>query len=306
LVAGLSRLVDAYSLAAEAAAFFAGILDKDKGAAIRAHASSVRESAAALREWAGEVQQVGRESILEGIFPTQQEIEKRVPPAAPADDQQRQQDQQQAATGIANATADAMANAKAALAELELAQSHAAHTGQMAALETKTNWTLALEAVTAQASAMGVSIAGIFGTIAHGGIASVARLAKAKVLENLAFAAENFAKSLGWIALGNVPSAAVAKAAAVGHLQAAGKWGLVLGASAGASDGGGGGPSAAAPNTRPAERSQPAGPEINIHFVGPGFDAVNPQVQQVVQGAITAATERQGGNARVRMHSRPR
>ncbi len=41
-------------------------------------------------------------------------------------------------------------------------------------------------------------------------------------------------------------------------------------------------------------------PVTEIHFVGPGFDAVNPQVQKVVRGAEQEAIER-AGNVRVRV-----
>jgi hypothetical protein len=40
---------------------------------------------------------------------------------------------------------------------------------------------------------------------------------------------------------------------------------------------------------------------LEVHFVGPGFDAVNPQVQRVVRGAQQEATERGGRNTRVRV-----
>lgn len=45
-------------------------------------------------------------------------------------------------------------------------------------------------------------------------------------------------------------------------------------------------------------------PELNVYLVGEGFDAVNPRVQRVVQGAIREAQASTGPNARVRIYRR--
>jgi hypothetical protein len=50
-----------------------------------------------------------------------------------------------------------------------------------------------------------------------------------------------------------------------------------------------------------AGRATPISPEMHFHFVGPGWDALNPAVQRVVIGAQQNATEVQG-NVRVRTH----
>lgn len=149
--------------------------------------------------------------------------------------------------------------------------------------------------------------AGMAGTIAEaiasGGIAGLAQLAKAKVIENIAWAVENFAKALGAL---NPAASAKFLAAGKGHLLAAAKWGVAAAGASALSGGGGGGRAAggtSAPDSRAADRAQPAGPELHIYFEGEGFDAVNPYVQDVVRGAIENATERTGPNAKPRVYT---
>jgi hypothetical protein len=174
-----------------------------------------------------------------------------------------------------------------------------------AAADLESAWVEALQAIEAEARAMEMSISSMVQAFAAGGFAGLARLAKAKVLENLAWAAENFAKAWGWIALGNVPSAGVAKAAATGHLKAAGMWGGAAVAMGGAGGGGGGALRAGSvPSMTQAGGAQPAGPEVHIYFDGPGFDAVNPHVQRVIAGAVQNYGERYGPNANVTTHRR--
>lgn len=112
---------------------------------------------------------------------------------------------------------------------------------------------------------------------------------------------------------------------AVGHLTAAAKfagiaaaWGALAASFGGGSGGGagtaggrgGGGGMAGGPmrlgdvGGAASERMVNEGPEVHVHFVGPGFDAVNPEVQRVVLGAEAQARERFGPNARVRVHGR--
>lgn len=75
--------------------------------------------------------------------------------------------------------------------------------------------------------------------------------------------------------------------------------------SPGATPGGGSNPGSGLGTARTSSGSssrnaQQPTPITEIHFVGPGFDAVNPQVQKVVRGAEQEAIER-AGNVRVRV-----
>ena len=76
-----------------------------------------------------------------------------------------------------------------------------------------------------------------FAQLGQGFARLVSGLAKTKAAENIAFAVENLAKALGLIALGNVPSAAAAKASAAGHFKAAALWGALGGVAANAAGG---------------------------------------------------------------------
>lgn len=171
-------------------------------------------------------------------------------------------------------------------------------------------WADTHEAIGAEVEGIGRSIGGLFLSWASGGVKGVARFAKAKVLENLAWAAENFAKGMGWIALGNVPSAAAAKGAAVQHLAAAGKWGVVAGAGAAVGSGGSGGgraasagPTVTGPRAGIADGAVTA-PEINI-FIDPLTGQINnPEFQDVVGAAYDRARDTYGNNARINVRPR--
>ena len=191
---------------------------------------------------------------------------------------------------IATSLVDSMGQGTAAIDELVAAN-------QDAADQVVTSWTEAGDAVGERFDAMEGLASGLFSAIATGGIKSVAMLAKAKIVENLAAAAENFARALGWIGLGNFASAAAAKASAVGHLKAAALWGAAAGvASAGGSNGGGsagpGGASIGRGATNAASSSQPAGPEVHI-YIDP-LDPDNPAEQRFVHRASQQAAERYG------------
>jgi hypothetical protein len=150
----------------------------------------------------------------------------------------------------------------------------------------------AVEAIEEEYAALTTSLGGMFLAWATSGLAGLARFAKAKVLENVAWAAESIAKAI----LGDPRGVLAAKQ----HGIAAAKWGVVAGAaSAASSDGAAGGAALGGPSSGPAQRAQPLGPEINIHFVGPGFRAVNPEVQKVVWGAVQEAREVYGPDAKI-------
>lgn len=104
-------------------------------------------------------------------------------------------------------------------------------------------------------------------------------------------------------------------AAAAQHAALGAAW-SALAATVGGGGGGGGGaatPSGGASsagsdlsnarssNSSATSRAQQPTPVTEIHFVGPGFDALEPRVQKVVYGAMQEAIERQGENARVRV-----
>lgn len=129
-----------------------------------------------------------------------------------------------------------------------------------------------------------------------GGLGEVA---KAKAKENLILAAEQTAHGL--VSLLNPFTAAKAG----GHFAAAAKFGAIaaawsaLGSAVG---GGGGGGSLAGAQGASGGASQAAEApqqEVNIYLTGPGFNALNPEVQKVVYGAQQQARERFGQNANV-------
>jgi hypothetical protein len=198
---------------------------------------------------------------------------------------------------IENALLQSGAEAGTEFAETieHLAGAHwdAMEASRLASEAIQSDWATASEAVAEELNALGESAAGVFHAIATGGIAGLARLAKAKVIENIAWAIENTAKALGGL---NPAAAAAAKT----HMVAAAKWGAVGGMAAAIGGGGGGAAMGARlPSTGPANNAQPPGAEIHVHFAGEGFDAVNPRVQRVVYGAMERMQKRAGPNATV-------
>jgi hypothetical protein len=154
-------------------------------------------------------------------------------------------------------------------------------------------------------------VGGIIGAAMGSGIGP---LAEGKAKQNAILAAEELAH--GFASLLNPFTAAKA----AGHFTAAAKytavataWKTLAGAAGGGGIGGVGGAAGGGPAAIGA-RSDFGGPgsetvrspatEVNIHFVGEGFDAVNPRVQQVVAGAQQIANERFGDNTTVRIHRR--
>jgi hypothetical protein len=111
----------------------------------------------------------------------------------------------------------------------------------------------------------------------------IGQMAKVKMLENVAAAVENYAKSAGWIALGNVASSAAAKTAAIGHTKAAAAWGVLAGGGA-ALGGNGGAPGGAGGSGF--SRSDLGGlfpePQNNVTIIFPDglIDLSNPNTQR--------------------------
>ncbi len=102
-------------------------------------------------------------------------------------------------------------------------------------------------------------------------------------------------------------------AAAAQHAALGAAW-SALAASVGGGGGGGGAPtaggggspggglaSARSSSSTQATKYKAPEPITEIHFVGPGFDALNPKVQKVVIGAQQQAIERVGANANIRV-----
>jgi hypothetical protein len=137
--------------------------------------------------------------------------------------------------------------------------------------------------------------------------AGIGQLAANKAKQNAIMAAEQAV--MGAIALLNPFTAPLAGEhfAAAAHLGAiAAAWGGLAGATGGFSAGGGRGGGFGGGRTgvvagQASERAQVPGPEVSIHFDGPGFDAVNPRVQRIVHAAATEAANNYGSNTRVRV-----
>jgi len=149
------------------------------------------------------------------------------------------------------------------------------------------------------ATAVGDLLAAAFG-------GEIGPLAAAKAKENAILAAEQTVHGI----VASLNPFTAPKAAA--HFAAAGKFAAIatawaaLGASTGGFSAAGGGASAggaagAGTGQRTAARTAAPGDEIHIHFVGPGFDAVNPQVQRIIRQTIATEQTRRG-NAVVRIH----
>lgn len=125
----------------------------------------------------------------------------------------------------------------------------------------------------------------------------LAKMAKGKATENLAWAIEETAKGIGMAAHGNFPGAGAAFTSAAQHTAAAAAWGL-LGSAAGAA-----GQSASnaysnstdfASGNRGANQNNVArGPDIYLNI--DGIDPSNPRHQQLVGDTQRQYTERYGG-----------
>jgi hypothetical protein len=160
---------------------------------------------------------------------------------------------------------------------------------------------------TAQEAEITAAIADAAGSVigaAFGG--EIPQMAAAKAKQNAILAAEQLADAAaaaaGLFTGVNVPKH-LAAAKMYGAVSAA--WGGFAAVTGGFS-GGGGGPSAAPRDVggRQSERAQQAGMEINIEFVGPGFDITNPEVQRVTYGAVEEWKRNGGPNAVVRYRRR--
>lgn len=194
--------------------------------------------------------------------------------------------------------AEAGSEFEATIRQLAAAQYDAAEAARLAAMEVESSWADAAEAIEAEVAGHTQAIGGLFEAWARDGIKGLAQFAKTKVLQNLAWAAE----AVGRAIFGDPRGVA----AATQHGVAAAKWGIVAGAaSAGSSGGGAGasaGPSLSGPNTGPAGRAEPIGPEVNI-YIDP-LNPLDPAGQRFVFGAMQEAREVFGEGARINVHRR--
>lgn len=148
--------------------------------------------------------------------------------------------------------------------------------------------------------------AGLAGQVVGAALAGgLVPFAKSKARANLIQAAEETAYGVA-AALSVFGAADAPKhfALAAKFTAIAAAWGgLAKGAGAAGLGGGGGGGtgSARGAGSNAAGRAEPPAPEINIVLTGPGFSALNPQVQKVVLGAMQQARERYGDNQNVRI-----
>ena len=149
---------------------------------------------------------------------------------------------------------------------------------------------------------------GAVGDLLSGALgAGIPELAAAKAKQNAILAAEQFVEGL--VLASNPITAALAPfhfTAAKMYAGISAAWGALAGATGGFSGGGGGSGSPRDTGGAASERTQPPGDEVHIYFVGPGFSAVNPEVQKVVYGAAQEAAANYGPNTKVKYHRRPR
>ncbi|HSH46186.1 MAG TPA: hypothetical protein VK966_10035, partial [Longimicrobiales bacterium] len=152
--------------------------------------------------------------------------------------------------------------------------------------------------------ALGRGVGGAF-------LGGLAEFASGKIAQNLAAAAEMYAFAFAGVAVPGLTNPVAAKAAAMGHLKAAGLWSVVAGA-AGAGQatlagGGRGGLSGGVPTGasdiggRIADRQQAPGPEIHIYV--DGIDPDNTRHQDLVESTAQNARDRWGNNARTTVHA---
>jgi len=157
----------------------------------------------------------------------------------------------------------------------------------------------------AQIAADASQLAGeIMGAVLTSGLGP---FAAAKARQNLIEAAEEVVRGIS-AALNpfTAPLAGAHFALAAKHTAIAGAWAaLAKGFGGGGGIGGGSaGGSGAGRGTsgQASTAAQEPAAEVHIHLVGPGWNALNPEVQRVVHGAELMGRERFGDNAKVTIH----
>jgi hypothetical protein len=172
---------------------------------------------------------------------------------------------------------------------------------QGAILKTNAAQQLAGEIATDVAGAMTAALEGSLGAYA-------ASKAKQNLLQAAELGLQAAASVIFSLGIATGPLLALAAK----HLVVAAAWGALAGASGGFSGGGGaaGGGGAGLTDARgvsgaASQESEPPSQEVNIFLTGPGFNAINPEVQKVTWGAMQNARERFGRNANIRIVRRP-
>lgn len=144
------------------------------------------------------------------------------------------------------------------------------------------------------------------GGLAQAMISGLAEYAGSKQKQEIAEGIGMLAKGFGFAALGNVPSAAIAKKAALTHFLSAAAWGALSGAAgaAGSAAGGGGG-GGYRPDGRSSVDKGNRSPEIHLYQRIDGINPRDPRHQEGVYATMGNATERFGEGARVNIIVHP-
>jgi hypothetical protein len=160
-------------------------------------------------------------------------------------------------------------------------------------------------------------LADALGTAMQGGLHEAA---SQKAKQNAIEAAEMLVRAGAFALFGDFPQASAALVLAGQFAGIAAAWGIMAASTHGSSGGGGGvaissgggsGASSAgsdlsssrASSNDSASRAEQPTAEVSVYLVGPGFDALNPEVQRIVWGAQQQAEELYGPNARIRIRS---
>lgn len=160
-------------------------------------------------------------------------------------------------------------------------------------------------------------LADALGTAMQGGLHEAATQ---KAKQNAIEAAEMLVRAGAFALFGDFPQASAALVLAGQFAGIAAAWGVLAASTHGSSGGGSaggvsvasaGGGSVASTSTDldssrqsssdAASRSEQPSAEVSVYLVGPGFDAINPEVQRIVYGAQQYAEERYGPNSRIRV-----
>lgn len=139
---------------------------------------------------------------------------------------------------------------------------------------------------------------------AKGTLAELKKEAVGRAAWNVAKALEETGRALGWIGLGNFPSAAAAKASAAVHWASAAKWGLLAGGAALGAGGNGnaaGGAGTTPENAGGETANQLRGPGVEVTIYVDGIDPDNTRHQAKIAAINQEVKERYGEDSQVTM-----
>jgi hypothetical protein len=164
------------------------------------------------------------------------------------------------------------------------------------------HFTLAQQAATDISKQLQKEVGDLAMAWAEGGIAGIGAYARQQARLMFAQALSAAAQGLLGSLFGDPTALAKGEAAAAGFAAAGVAMAAIGGGISGpTSSSGSAGTSGASSATSAATSTEPAQQDVNIYLEGPGFDALNPRVQDVVFGAQQVARERYGDNARIRV-----